>query len=230
VSGHAGTRANGVLEESLLAAVPLWMDQYRGLHWGERARIASECAQVVASQGDTLQYGGSHKFGHGAGEVAAHQAAGRCPGTDCGCAGAPEGKRAERRAACTRCANPRCWCQVRGEPTWSAGEVFNFLARGLALLAYEPGGVTWLGLHWCARPRPWCPAEKGRRAPACCTCDARCPLAAGVEGNCPAPGCPWCQNGCREDCGHLLPSQAGSEPPTDEVPLIERVAVAGERL
>lgn len=26
---------------------------------------------------------------------------------------------------------------------------FNALSRGLASLAYEPGGVTFAGLHWC---------------------------------------------------------------------------------
>lgn len=28
-------------------------------------------------------------------------------------------------------------------------ETFNALARGLALLAYQPGGVAFQGLHWC---------------------------------------------------------------------------------
>ena len=31
-----------------------------------------------------------------------------------------------------------------------AAEVFNHLARGLAALAYAPGGVLFAGLHWCA--------------------------------------------------------------------------------
>lgn len=34
----------------------------------------------------------------------------------------------------------------RGE----AAKVFNHLARGLAALAYQPGGVTYAGQHWCA--------------------------------------------------------------------------------
>jgi hypothetical protein len=33
----------------------------------------------------------------------------------------------------------------RGE----AAAVFNHLARGLAAAAYQPGGVTWAGQHWC---------------------------------------------------------------------------------
>jgi|GEM_PF-2057796 len=31
----------------------------------------------------------------------------------------------------------------------AAAEVFNALARGLAALAYQPGGVTFAGRHWC---------------------------------------------------------------------------------
>lgn len=30
-----------------------------------------------------------------------------------------------------------------------SGEVFNALARGLAIAAYQPGGVTAFGEHWC---------------------------------------------------------------------------------
>jgi hypothetical protein len=33
----------------------------------------------------------------------------------------------------------------RGE----AANVFNHLARGLAALAYQPGGVAFAGIHWC---------------------------------------------------------------------------------
>lgn len=31
----------------------------------------------------------------------------------------------------------------------AAAEVFNQLARGLAVLACQPGGVTFAGMHWC---------------------------------------------------------------------------------
>jgi hypothetical protein len=34
----------------------------------------------------------------------------------------------------------------RGQP----GQVFNHLARGIAALAFHPGGVTFAGRHWCA--------------------------------------------------------------------------------
>lgn len=50
------------------------------------------------------------------------------------------------------------------------GHVISAIARGLALLAYAPGGVTWAGGHWCVAPHQECPgpsagwaalAEKG---------------------------------------------------------------------
>lgn len=34
------------------------------------------------------------------------------------------------------------------------------LAGGLAIGAMQPGGVTWAGRHWCARPHPDCPVNK----------------------------------------------------------------------
>lgn len=30
-----------------------------------------------------------------------------------------------------------------------AAEAFNWLAKGLAAAAYQPGGVTFAGRHWC---------------------------------------------------------------------------------
>lgn len=31
----------------------------------------------------------------------------------------------------------------------AAAQAFNALAKGLATAAYQPGGVTFAGLHWC---------------------------------------------------------------------------------
>lgn len=144
---------NTLLAVALEAAVPAHIADVRDLPFVERQRTALRAALVVASQGDTLQYGGTHKFGHGAKETAAHDAAGKCPGTGehCACARVTDQEtRQQQQESCTRCANPKCWCHIRGEASWSAGEVFNFLARGLAVLACQPGGVTFHGLHWCA--------------------------------------------------------------------------------
>lgn len=103
----------------------------------------------------------------------------RGAGEHCACATDQyQGDREERQAACTRCANPKCWCQIRGEASWSAGEVFNHLARGLAVLACQPGGVTFAGQHWCVYSHPRCPASPVQ-SPGC-TCP---PLA-------------WRENGC----------------------------------
>lgn len=58
--------------------------------------------------------------------------------------------------------------QFGGKPGRSA-EVFNHLARGLAALAWQPGGVTFAGMHWCAerpepqpKPEPTVPTFRGR--------------------------------------------------------------------
>lgn len=36
-------------------------------------------------------------------------------------------------------------------------DTFNALARGLALLAHCPGGVSFAGPHWCTESHPQCP-------------------------------------------------------------------------
>lgn len=58
--------------------------------------------------------------------------------------------------------------------------VLGPMARGFAALAYQPGGVTALGLHACVLPHPGCPAIT--RRPSCCSCDGDV--------------CAWCTNGC----------------------------------
>ena len=76
----------------------------------------------------------------------------------------------------------------RGE----AAEVFNHLARGLAVLACAPGGVTFAGIHWCAFPHPRCPDLRSR--PVCCAC------APGCDG---CRDCAWCLNGCGAAMGRM---------------------------
>lgn len=39
--------------------------------------------------------------------------------------------------------------QFRGGKRGETAAVFNHLARGLACLAFQPGGVTFAGHHWC---------------------------------------------------------------------------------
>lgn len=88
---------------------------------------------------------------------------------------------------------------------WCAAS-FAATARILALLAYQPGGVTFSGVHWCTRRHPWCANSRGKPAPACCTCGDSCPVALAMLTGCTAPGCQWCANGCGEDCDHPLPA------------------------
>lgn len=44
-----------------------------------------------------------------------------------------------------------------------AVRVFDAYARGLAVLAYEPGGVSLFGAHWCASPHDGCPHARPSR-------------------------------------------------------------------
>jgi hypothetical protein len=73
--------------------------------------------------------------------------------------------------------------------------VLPALARGMAALAYQPGGVTAVGIHACAHPHPYCPASAAR--PACCPCDPRTCTADVTGGDCATPKtCAWCTSGC----------------------------------
>lgn len=139
-----------LMRDALDVAVPLWMHDFKGLSFEERHRIATEASQVIASQGDTLQYGSkAATWGHGAREAARCKARLRCAASDCRCGG-------------NGCADTACYCHLRGEPSYSAGEVFNFLAKGLACLAYQPGGVTFAGQHWCANHQECIDAQERR--------------------------------------------------------------------
>ncbi|GAA3417666.1 hypothetical protein [Streptosporangium vulgare] len=40
------------------------------------------------------------------------------------------------------------------------GRVTATIARSLAVLAYQPGGVTWAGGHWCTAPHEGCPRRR----------------------------------------------------------------------
>lgn len=125
------------LTATLELAVPMWMLELKDVPFEQRQRLAAEAGQVIACQGDTLQYGSKIQFGHGTREKAAHDGRPSCTVKDCPCGG-------------KGCAETKCWCHRTGNPAYSAGEVFNHLARGLAVLAFQPGGVTFAGMHWCA--------------------------------------------------------------------------------
>jgi hypothetical protein len=73
--------------------------------------------------------------------------------------------------------------------------VLAAIVNGVAVGAYQPGGISVLGVHACAHPHPWCPAS-ARRSP-CCTCDPATCTTTTTNGTCPdASQCRWCANGC----------------------------------
>jgi hypothetical protein len=45
--------------------------------------------------------------------------------------------------------------------TATHGQAFAAFSDALALAAYEPGGITWRGHHWCTTPHP----QRSRRRP-----------------------------------------------------------------
>lgn len=49
-----------LLRTTLALAVPLWIDSVRGWSHERRGRAAAECAEVIASHGDDLMFGGGH--------------------------------------------------------------------------------------------------------------------------------------------------------------------------
>jgi hypothetical protein len=186
---------SSLLADALEFAVPLHIAEVRQLPFGERHRLALEAAAAIASQGDTLQYGSkTTRFGDGSREMRRHRDHGTA--RDETCDRCPEGKDSAR--CCLRRFRDRCGVCLRGQATYSPGEVFNFLARGLALLACQPGGVTWAGLHWCAWPHPRCPNPRATRRPPCCTCAGNC-TGGLADGACLA--CQFCVNGCAAAAG-----------------------------
>lgn len=189
-----------LLMTALEAAVPLLIMRLRTEPFEVRQRIGAEAGHVLAAQADTMMYGsGRVRYGDGATDLRKHNGHVR-PVTR------------EVHDGCGTCRN--------GHPDYSAGEVFNFLARALAVGACQPGGVTFCGLHWCARRHPSCGNARGKPAPVCCTCGGGCPLAAGGAGECPAGSCPWCRNGCTEDCHHpaLVPPFQDEPPSPPDIP------------
>lgn len=209
-----------MLQEALRFAVPLHITEVKDLPFRERYRLAAQAADAVASQGDTLLYGSkSTRFGNGARELARHQAHGDAKTGEC----ATCTKRDDQPHCCMRRFHSRCGTCLRGQVTYSAGEVFNFLARGLAIAACQPGGVTWAGMHWCAWPHPRCPDQRTPRKPPCCTCaGGGCPDIPS-EGGC--EDCAFCVNGClaatrtsRRCCCRTPPESPAPGPPLVNVP------------
>lgn len=141
------TGRDDALTETLALTVPWLIAEARRLSEEQRQVIASRAAKIIAAQGDTLMYGSEATFGHGAREMATHQKHAR--GSEAGPAG-------------------KCRVCTAGQAQFSAGEVFNELAKGLAVLAFQPGGVRFRSLRWCAAhmQERWTEAD-GVVCPAC---------------------------------------------------------------
>lgn len=54
---------------------------------------------------------------------------------------------------------PGVECSTAQDPAagLSRAAVYDAIAKSLALGALAPGGVSWLGRHWCAAPHGTCP-------------------------------------------------------------------------
>lgn len=69
----------------------------------------------------------------------------------------------------------------RARKRGDTARAFNALARGLAVLAYAPGGVTAFGLVWCAWHSPGGANLDGPPCPTCCADELRTDLAAAMR-------------------------------------------------
>ena len=50
----------------------------------------------------------------------------------------------------------------RGGQVADAARVLSHLARGIAITAFGPDGITFAGMHWCAHGHPGCPGIRDR--------------------------------------------------------------------
>lgn len=101
-----------ILAVALSFAVPLWIEQVRGLGAEDR-RLRGEQLSRIISLGEKHD---DMRGQHGSGPALLV-----------------------------------CGEQAKGANKGGPAVVFNALAEGLALMAYQPGGVTYLGLHWEAQ-------------------------------------------------------------------------------
>lgn len=143
--------ANDSLIITLELAVPLRMLELAGMSEARRERTraswAQESASSVGHQGDALIFGNPTKA----------RRHGRCAT----CGGDISQDRegwyhiaAEGRVlTCPDGRKPK----LVGDPEAGTAAAFNALARGLAALAWQPGGVTFMGAHWCALGCDACP-------------------------------------------------------------------------
>ena len=111
----------------LQAAVPMWAARMAAWTPERRQHEAMACGDIIAHGADVLFRPGKPSLG--------------------------------RRAATRSAPTALTWDRGRGGAIreWRPAEIFNAIAKGLAIGALQPGGVTWLGQHWCTAPHGECP-------------------------------------------------------------------------
>ncbi len=110
--------ARSTLAVSLEAAVPLWIIKWRNARPEHRIARAQACAEVVTAHGDSILYKSKR-------HAPRWQDAHGKPGD-------------EDYQPATKISD--------GSP--GSASAFNHLAEGIALAAYQPGGITIFGHHW----------------------------------------------------------------------------------
>lgn len=116
--------ARSQLGEALSAAVPLWILEWRNRHPDHRTTRAQACGQIVTHYGDQILYKSKRH--------------------------APKWEKAHGRPGDDDYQPAR---KIHdGSPGTAAA--FNRLAEGIALAAYQPGGITIFGIHWEAHDDP----------------------------------------------------------------------------
>jgi hypothetical protein len=124
----ADSEPTALLLLTLETAVPMWAVTAASWLAERRVRESQDAAEVIAHGADVLFHAPARKPGK-------------------------TGTTGPGLAAITR-EQADAGVTARG---YRPAEVFNAIAKGLGIGAYQPGGVTWLGRHWCTAPHGACP-------------------------------------------------------------------------
>jgi len=110
--------ARSTLAVSLEAAVPLWIAKWRNARPEHRIARAQACGNIVTHYGDQILYKGKR-------HAPKYEQAHGKPGDE------------DYQPA-----------QKIHDGSPGTASAFNALAEGIALAAYQPGGITMFGHHW----------------------------------------------------------------------------------
>lgn len=131
-----------VLRTELEGLVPLWVLEVRSWPPWRLAAEGDEAGRIIAAGGDVLFNApddpGPAEMRRPAPHVMPPELAGAGPG------------QAEYTMPRTTTVMYR---------NYRRGEILNALAKGLAIGSLVPGGVTFMGRHWCGAPHQGCPRK-----------------------------------------------------------------------